>query len=163
MTELKIRPATAADAHVLAALAERLASFTLPSWRTPGSIAAADAGAMKEAIDAGSADNQVLIAERAGIPVGCLHILVMTDFFGASHGHISVLSTTVEVEGTGVGRALIAYAEDWTRQRGLSLMTLNVFTGNERARRFYDRSGFEVEMLKYAKNITRGPGDQEVS
>jgi ribosomal protein S18 acetylase RimI-like enzyme len=78
---------------------------------------------------------------------------VIKDFFGVSHGHVSVLSTTVEAEGTGVGRALMAFAEQWTRARGLALMTLNVFAGNERARRFYDRVGFEVEMLKYAKRV----------
>ncbi len=153
MTDLKIRPATSADAPLLAGLAARLASFPLPPWRTPDSIANADAGAMMEAIEEGSDDNQVVIAERDGVPVGCLHILLMKDFFGVSHGHISVLATTVDAEGTGVGRTLIDYAEQWTRRRGLSLMTLNVFAGNERARRFYDRSGFEVEMLKYAKRI----------
>jgi ribosomal protein S18 acetylase RimI-like enzyme len=153
MTDLKIRPATSADARLLAGLAARLASFPLPPWRTPDSIANADAGAMMEAIEAGSDDNEVVVAERDGVPVGCLHILVIKDFFGVSHGHVSVLSTTVEAEGTGVGGALIAYAEQWTMRRGLSLMTLNVFAGNERARRFYDRSGFEVEMLKYAKRI----------
>jgi ribosomal protein S18 acetylase RimI-like enzyme len=156
MTDLTIRPATSADARLLATLAERLASFPLPPWRTPGSIAAADAGAMMEAIEEGKDDNAVVIAERDGMPVGCLHILVIKDFFGVSHGHVSVLSTTVEAEGTGVGRALIAYAEHWTTRRGLSLMTLNVFAGNERARRFYDRVGFEIEMMKYAKRITGG-------
>jgi GNAT superfamily N-acetyltransferase len=153
MTDLTIRPATSADARLLTGLAERLASFSLPPWRTPDSIANADAGAMMEAIEAGSDDNQVVIAERDGVPVGCLHILVIKDFFGVSHGHISVLATTADAEGTGVGRTLIAYAEQWTTRHGLSLMTLNVFAGNERARRFYDRTGFEVEMMKYAKRL----------
>ena len=99
---------------LLAGLAARLASFPLPPWRTPDSIANADAGAMMEAIEEGSDDNEVVIAERDGVPVGCLHILVMKDFFGVSHGHISVLATTVEAEGTGVGRTLIDYAEQWT-------------------------------------------------
>lgn len=153
MPDLTIRPATAADARLLATLAERLASFPLPPWRTADAIANADAGAMMEAIEEGKEDNEVVIAERDAVPVGCLHILVMKDFFGDSHGHVSVLSTTVEAEGTGVGGALMAYAEQWTIRRGLSLMTLNVFAGNERARRFYDRVGFEVEMLKYAKRI----------
>jgi ribosomal protein S18 acetylase RimI-like enzyme len=153
MTDLKIRPARREDAPVLTGLAARLASFPLPPWRPPDSIARADAAAMMEAIDDRKDDNEVVIAERDGAPVGCLHILVMNDFFGVSHGHISVLSTTVEAEGTGVARALMDFAEQWTTSRGLSLMTLNVFAGNERARRFYDRAGFEVEMLKYAKRI----------
>jgi ribosomal protein S18 acetylase RimI-like enzyme len=158
MTDLTIRPATSADARLLATLAERLASFPLPPWRRPDAIANADAGAMIEAIEEGNDDSEVVIAERDGVPVGCLHILVIKDFFGVSHGHVSVLSTTSEAEGTGVGRALISYAEQWTTRRGLSLMTLNVFAGNDRARRFYDRAGFEVEMLKYAKRIAGGSG-----
>jgi hypothetical protein len=55
---------------------------SIAQWRTADSIATADAGAMTEAIEAGSDDNQVVIAERDGIPVGCLHILLMKDFFG---------------------------------------------------------------------------------
>src|SRR5262245_7205299 len=103
-TDLKIRPATRQDAALVTALAARLASFPLPPWRRPDSIASADAGAMMEAIEEGKDDNQVVIAERDGVSVGCLHILVLRDFFGVSHGHISVLSTTVEAEGTGVAR-----------------------------------------------------------
>lgn len=152
-TDLKIRPATREDAPLLSALAARLASFPLPPWRTPDAIANADAGAMLDAIEEGKDDNEVVIAERDDLPVGCLHILVIKDFFGVSHGHVSVLSTTVEAEGTGVARALMAFAEQWTTARGLSLMTLNVFAGNQRARRFYDQVGFEVEMLKYAKRL----------
>src|SRR4029453_9107906 len=119
MPRLPIRPAPGADARLRTGLAERLTSFSLPPWRTPDSIANADAGAMMEAIEAGSDDNQVVIAERDGVPVGCLHILVIKDFFGVSHGHISVLATTADAEGTGVGRTLIAYAEQWTTRHGL--------------------------------------------
>jgi ribosomal protein S18 acetylase RimI-like enzyme len=153
MTDLTIRPATTADLRLLATLAERLASFPLPPWRTPEAIATADAGAMMEAIEEGKDDNEVVIAERNGVPVGCLHILVMNDFFGVSHGHVSVLAVAESAEGTGIGRALMKHAEDWTVRHGLSLMTLNVFAGNERARRFYDQVGFEVEMMKYAKRL----------
>ena len=36
---------------------------------------------------------------------------------------------------------------------GQSLLTLNVFAANERARRFYERAGLAPEMLKYAKPL----------
>ena len=153
MSDLTLRPATPADEPTLRSLAERLAAFPLPAWRTGSSIANADAAAMMEAVTGGRDDNEVFIAERGARPVGCLHILVMTDFFGDSHGHVSVLATAADAEGSGVGRALMVHAEQWTTRRGLSLMTLNVFAGNARARRFYDRNGWEVEMLKYAKRV----------
>jgi ribosomal protein S18 acetylase RimI-like enzyme len=148
-----VRPATAADEPTLRSLAERLAAFPLPGWRTAASIASADAAAMMDAVADGRDDSEVFIAERGGRPIGCLHILEMKDFFGDRHGHVSVLATAADAEGSGVGRALMAHAEQWTARRGLRLMTLNVFAGNARARRFYDRNGFEVEMLKYAKPV----------
>ena len=47
----------------------------------------------------------------------------------------------------------MAFADDWARGRGLPLITLNVFAGNARARRLYERAGFDVELLKYVKRV----------
>jgi ribosomal protein S18 acetylase RimI-like enzyme len=153
MPDLTVRPATPADAAVLASLAERLGACPLPFWRMPGEIAAADGRAMLAAVAAGSDQNEVVVADRRGEVVGCLHVLATTDFFGLRHAHVSVLATAAAAEGTGVARALMAHAEAWTVKRGLPLLTLNVFDRNARARRFYEQSGFEVEMVKYAKRV----------
>jgi ribosomal protein S18 acetylase RimI-like enzyme len=153
MTDLTLRRATAADERVLAVLATRLSAFELPSWRAPQDISDADARAMIAAAAGGDPDDEVLIAARNGEVVGCLHILAVTDFFGLRHGHVSVIATTEAAEGSGVARTLMEHAERWTADRGLPLLTLNMFTGNARARRFYEVAGFEVEMVKYAKEI----------
>ena len=153
MPDLSLRPATAADGPALAALAARLGECALPEWRAPHEIADADARAMLEAVADGDPDNEVLIAERDGVVAGCLHILAVTDFFGRRHGHVSVLATTSAAEGSGVARDLMAHAERWTAQRGLTLLTLNTFAGNARARRFHERAGFQVEMVKYVKSV----------
>ena len=108
---------------------------------------------MMAAVRAGSPDNEVFVAERAGTPVGCLHVLGDTDFFGDRHAHISVIATTEAAEGTGVGRALLEHAEAWSRHRGYALLTLNVFAANDRARRFYERAGMAAEMMKYVKPL----------
>jgi len=157
MTNPGLRRATAADERVLAALAVRLTAFELPSWRAAHEISEADARAMIAAAAAGDPDNEVLIAERDGEVVGCLHVLAVTDFFGLRHGHVSVIATTEAAEGSGVARALMAHAERWTTERGLSLLTLNMFAGNERARRFYEVAGFEIEMVKFAKLVNSQP------
>ena len=151
MPALSVRLATPADAATLTLLAARLAAVPLPAWRQPADIAQADARAMIGSVAAGSADDQVFLAERAGSVVGCLHVLVAADFFGLRHGHVSVLATTPSAEGTGVARELMLHAEEWTRGRGLELLTLNTFARNARARAFYERAGFEQEMVKYAK------------
>ena len=108
---------------------------------------------MAEAVRADAPDNAVFIAERAGAAVGCLHILTTTDFFGTRHAHVSVVATTAAAEGSGVGRALLEQAENWARHRGHSLITLNVFAANDRARRFYERAGYSPEMVKYVKAV----------
>jgi ribosomal protein S18 acetylase RimI-like enzyme len=153
MTDLTLRRATAADEQVLAALAARLSAFELPAWRAPHAIADADSRAMISAAAGGDPNDEVLIAERGGEVVGCLHVLAATDFFGLRHGHVSVIATTEAAEGSGVARQLIEHAEQWTAERGLPLLTLNMFAGNARARRFYEKGGFQVEMVKYAKEI----------
>ena len=150
---LHIRPATAGDEGAIRELASRLGSFPLPAWRTPGEIADADSSAMLQAMADRTAGNEVLLAERGGAIVGVLHMMVVTDFYGRPHAHISVLSVSKAAEGTGVGRSLIAHAEEWTRRRGLSLLTLNVFSTNSRARRLYELTGFVPETLKYAKTV----------
>jgi ribosomal protein S18 acetylase RimI-like enzyme len=152
-TDLTIRTANERDLPILSALAARLTTFELPPWRTATEIADADAAAMMNAVRAGSPDNEVLIAERGGTVVGCLHMVTPTDFFGRRHAHISVIATSEAAEGTGVGRMLIAHAERWARQRNLALLTLNVFDANARARRFYERAGFTPEVVKYVKPL----------
>ena len=134
-------------------LAWRLADFELPLWRTAAEIANADGRAMMAAIAASRSDEEVYIAERQGQPVGCLHVLLATDFFGRRHAHISVLATTKAAEGTGVAQALLAHAEEWARARGMDLLTLNVFATNTRARRVYERTGYQPEALKYTKRL----------
>lgn len=151
--ELVVRPATIDDDGVLALFAARLANFPLPPWRTADEIATADARAMMRAVRAAKEDDEVLIAQRDGAPVGCLHMITALDFFGRRHAHVSVIAVSEAVEGTGVGRALLAYAETWAGERALPLLTLNVFATNERARRFYEQAGFEMEVVKYTKPV----------
>ncbi|MFQ6006887.1 MAG: GNAT family N-acetyltransferase, partial [Woeseia sp.] len=56
-------------------------------------------------------------------------------------------------EGNGIGRALLSEAEQAARQRGAQSMSLNVISTNSRARRFYERSGYDGELIRYIKRI----------
>lgn len=150
---MTIRRATSADEAQILALSARMAGFPLPPWRTAAEITGSDGQAMVDALRAGHPDSEVFIAERGGEVAGCLHMLVALDFFGRRHAHISVIATSQAAEGTGVGRALMAYADQWARDRQLPFITLNVFAANERARRLYEKCGFEVELMKYAKPL----------
>lgn len=153
MQPLTIRNAGATDERHLVGLASRMANFPLPPWRTADEITSADARAMLDAVRGGDPDSEVFVAERDGEIAGCLHVMVAADFFGRRHAHLSVISTTAAAEGTGVGRALMAFADGWARARRLPFITLNVFAANARARRLYQRSGYDIELLKYAKSL----------
>ena len=148
-----IRLATPRDADALLQLASRMADFELPPWRTPAEVTGADGRAMVNALTAGDPAAEVFVAESDRGVDGCLHMVVATDFFGRPHAHVSVIATSEAAEGTGVGRALMSHAEAWARGRGLALLTLNVFAGNARARRFYERGGFIPEAVMYARAI----------
>jgi len=148
-----IRKAVAGDERHLIDLSTRMANFALPPWRTAAEITSADGRAMVDALRAGHPDAEVFIAERDAAVAGCLHLVVASDFFGRRHAHVSVIATSQAAEGTGVGRALMEFADEWARGRQLPFITLNVFAANTRARRLYEKSGYGVELLNYAKPL----------
>ena len=92
--------------------------------------------------------------DEDGEPVGFLHLQKTQDFFnGRTNCHISDLAVAPGQEGQGVGRALLAHAEDWAREHRCALMTLAVFPGNERARALYEASGYDTDLLRLAKPL----------
>ena len=153
MPSLTIRKATAEDERHILVLSSRMANFDLPPWRTAEEITGADARAMLDAVRGGHPDSEVFMAERDGVVAGCLHMIVAADFFGRHHAHLSVIATSEAAEGTGVGRSLMDYADEWARARRLPFITLNVFAANARARRLYEKAGYSLELLKYAKEL----------
>jgi ribosomal protein S18 acetylase RimI-like enzyme len=152
---ITIRQAGESDRPFILSLAERLADFDCPPWRSAQEIAEGDRRALAEALDAPSSDNGLFVALLDGQPAGCLLMWTLDDYFtGERHAHISVIAVTREAEGHGVGRALMDHAERWARDRGHARITLSVFEGNRRARALYERAGFQVEMRRYLKPLS---------
>lgn len=151
---ITIRPAQADDRTFLSDIADRLADFDPPSWRPAPEIAAGDRRDLLAAIDDPPQASALVIAELDGAPAGCLHVLTRTDFFTLKpHGHISVIAVTKAAEGLGIGKALMAHAEDWARGLGYDHLTLSVFPANTRALALYKRHGYEVELISMRKEI----------
>jgi ribosomal protein S18 acetylase RimI-like enzyme len=151
-TRVAIRSATPADREFLTALAERLADFDRPPWRSHDEIAEGDRRALLEAIDTPRPGAELFIAERDGCPAGALLMWTLEDYFSHQwHAHVSVIAVTHHAEGRGVGRALMEHAEHWARSRGHSSLTLSVFAGNRRAQALYERVGYRIEMHRMIK------------
>ncbi|HEV8408152.1 MAG TPA: GNAT family N-acetyltransferase [Sphingomicrobium sp.] len=86
------------------------------------------------------------IAEVDGVPVGYLKLgplkldveptgpALLLDQLYVLKGH----------HGTGIAHGLMDWALDEARRRGAKELYLTVFIGNHRAKRFYDRYGFEA-------------------
>ncbi len=152
---LRIRAARAGDLPVLLALASRLAEFPVPPWRTGPQVIEAERATLTRALEAASPDAPLLLAEdAAGQPLGFIYLETQADYFTARpHAHVSILAVAAAAEGRGVGRALLAAADDWARRRDHPFITLNVFAQNTRARAVYERLGYGPETIRYVKPL----------
>ena len=103
---LTLRPATLDDRDFLSGLADRLADFDTPAWRSPAQVADGDRRDLLAALEQPPPASELVIAELDGVRAGCLHVVTRLDFFTLRpHGHISVIAVTKEAEGHGVGHA----------------------------------------------------------
>ena len=152
---IRIRTADAGDDNFILSLLPRFAEFELPKWRRKSDIVAGIRRDRERALADPPAGEAVLVAEDAeGVRVGFLRLQRVKDFFnGKPNCHISDLAVAPGRDGRGVGRALLAYAEQWAKSQRCALLTLSVFPGNARARALYERAGFATELLRLAKPL----------
>lgn len=54
----------------------------------------------------------------------------------------------------GVGQLLMTKAEDWCREQHCTELVLDVFSANQKAISFYERLGFDKEIIKMVKSVT---------
>ncbi|MEP6993196.1 MAG: GNAT family N-acetyltransferase [Acidobacteriota bacterium] len=155
--ELAIRTATREDRTWLLPLSARLHDFGPPQWRPRDQMDRAVARAIGSALEVPGPGAAVFVCEDdAGGPQGFVHVHSATDYFtGETHGHVSDLVVAPHAEGRGVGRALMAAAEEWSLAQGHRLLSLNVFGDNGRARALYDRLGYRPDTTKMVK-VLRG-------
>jgi ribosomal protein S18 acetylase RimI-like enzyme len=150
-----IRPARASDLSALLSLAGRLADFPVPPWRTGAQVIEAERRALTRALGSASPNAPLFVAEDGdGLLSGFMYLETVADYFtGRSHAHVAILAVAASAEGRGVGRALLAVADGWARERGHPFVTLNVFAQNARARAVYERLGYGAETIRYVKPL----------
>ncbi len=179
-----IRPATPADAEVMAPLVNQAGEgLPLYFWTKlvgPGHTPLDHGIARIRSEDAGISYRNGWIAELDGVAAGCLVAyrqpdtsepiapdevpifvpLAELENVATGTGYIFIVSTAPEFQGRGVGARLLAFAERYSGPNGMSLI---VSSANSGARRLYERSGYrEVQRRMMVKEGWKNPGTEWV-
>ncbi|SFE19970.1 Predicted N-acetyltransferase YhbS [Paenibacillus algorifonticola] len=69
---------------------------------------------------------------------------------------ISLLVTKQSEQGSGIGTALVAYIEQWARERGASALylTSGIKESRKKAHAFYEARGFDITGYRFVKKLT---------
>lgn len=156
----RVRKAVAADEAAVLELTRRLADFDLPQGRSAQDVIGADHEQIRTTLRLPPPGHFLLVAEsdpQGGHPevLGCALVSIRRDFYTRiRHAHLEVLAVASVAEGRGIGRALLEEAEFRARASGFGFITLNVFTGNQRARGFYEARDYRLETLAWCKPLS---------
>jgi GNAT superfamily N-acetyltransferase len=128
-----VRPAEQDDANALARLAGELG---YPS--TPVKVLA-----RLDRLRADPGSHAVFVAERApGAVLGWLHVFVARRLETDCFAEIGGLVVSSGARSAGVGAALVARAERWALDHGLTTLRVRSNVTRQRTHRFYERYGF---------------------
>jgi len=95
----------------------------------------------------------VFVIEADGEPVGDLWLAERQDMSGRPCLFVYEVHVDEAHRGRGHGRAAMLFAEEEARRRGLDCVVLNVFGGNEVARRLYRSLGYEENAVAMSKTV----------
>lgn len=142
---MTIRPLRDTDHPAIRSMADRLASGVAP-WRKVNAVCQAVEGWVEDALHtADPHTSPVFVAEEDGVVCGFISGGTREHWTGEIDAYISELVVDDGHVRHGVGRALVTELEKWARQHGYRRITLETGYGNQEAREFYHKLGFEVE------------------
>ncbi len=155
--EYTVRKAVTEDGEAMLALMPRLAEFEIPESRRAEHLWVHDAAMMRDWIAGKTKDCLMHVAEdEAGAIVGVTMVTLRPELL--SHepsAHLEAIAVAAGAEGKGVGQQLLSAAENDAVARGAKTITLHVFARNSRARGFYERAGYDGELMRYIKPISK--------
>ena len=109
-------------------------------------------------------EQQFLMAEVDGRAAGWLHAVVFEDVEAEPFVVIGGLVVDASCRGKGIGRMLMAQAEDWAREQGCSMVRLWSSATRTASHRFYEQMGYTNIKTQYAFAKSLQPaGHDEVS
>ena len=137
-----VEEADLTDARQASAVVEIIDSYA----RGPGGQNAALTDFAREKLIAGLLDHPlaiVLLASVAARPVGiAVCVFGFSTFAGKPTLNVHDLAVLPDLQGQGVGHALLAEVERRARERGCSKISLEVLDTNDGAKRLYAQTGF---------------------
>jgi len=71
----------------------------------------------------------------------------------SKYAYVTDIVVTSNMRGHGIGLKLLQEAEAFSRQRGATVLRLNVLSENRTARSFYTRTGFRELEIKLTKPL----------
>ena len=147
MTDLTFRPATAADAPLLSRIGRESFVETFGHLYRPEDLAAFLETHAEEswAAELANRDLSVHLVEQDGLPAAFAKVgpvsLPVTP--GAPAAELRQFYILKPWQGSGIAPKLMDWVLDEAGRRGAGELYLSVYVDNHRARRFYDRYGFE--------------------
>ena len=156
-TNIRVRPACGDDRTRILELAPRLAEGVAP-WRDQAEALLAGRCWLEESLDAAkTGDGAVLVAADGDGIAGGVSVRSSTHFTGERDGYIGELVVAHRASRSGVGRALIAAADAWASDHGLTNLTLHPGGFNTSARAFYAALGFAEEEVRLTRAVPYSP------
>jgi ribosomal protein S18 acetylase RimI-like enzyme len=154
-TPILVRLYTPADREFLLSLSPRLAIGIAP-WRKREAMETTMRQFIIASIEEHPTQTGLFVAvNQQGLQLGFASVSHSKNFTGEAQAYLGELAVSENAEGHGVGYALVKACEEWARNQGYTLLVLETGAANERARRFYQRLGFEEESVKLNLRLSR--------
>ena len=155
MDDIGVRRANPMDEAIIDMLADRMADFPVPPWRTRGEIASGYYPLLRAAVHERGDEKVLLVAEHPaeGALGGMLLVTEYDDWNGRAQLRVVMLAVSQASEGRGVARRLLEAAEAFAREQGLRTLVCQVFEDNYRARRFCEQQDFRRDTVRFVKSV----------
>lgn len=98
---------------------------------------------------AGDPDHVVRVVDRGDEVIGWLHAFICPPLMAGREVEIGGLVVDEAHRGRGIGRSLMAEAEQWARTRGCTAIRVRSNTVRTEAHVFYKRQGYEALKTQY--------------
>lgn len=103
-------------------------------------------------------DTQIFLAKMSDTIVWCIvwNIEHAPDPWSKiqKYGNIENFYVKPDFRGSGIGGRLMDEMGSWFRSQGATHMSVSIFAPNDRARKFYERYGFEPRMITLARRLS---------